>query len=273
VGRLLAFFFLTYLASWTLFTAAAAISGRLGSPPSAMAPLGTPIHLLGVFAPALVALALTARDDGRAGVRALVGRIAIIPAGARWYVFAIVYMAAIKLTAALLVRLATGSWPPFGSTSPFVMALAIGVSTPVQAGEELGWRAYALPRLASRLGLGPASVVLGVIWACWHLPLFFMTGADTTGQSFPMYLLSVTALSVALAWLYWRTGGSVLLAMLMHAAVNNTKDVVPSAVEGATNVFALNASPVGWATTALLWIAAIFFLVRMRGSGFRPSYS
>jgi membrane protease YdiL (CAAX protease family) len=47
--------------------------------------------------------------------------------------------------------------------------------------------------------------VLGVIWALWHLPLFYLRGADTYGQSFPVYVLQVTALSIAIAWLYWRT--------------------------------------------------------------------
>jgi membrane protease YdiL (CAAX protease family) len=69
--------------------------------------------------------------------------------------------------------------------------------------------------------------------------------------------------SVAIAWLYWRTGGSLLLVMLLHAAVNNLKDIVPSAVPGATNAFALDASLVGWLTVVFLWIGAVFFLVQM----------
>jgi membrane protease YdiL (CAAX protease family) len=73
----------------------------------------------------------------------------------------------------------------------------------------------------------------------------------------------VTALSVAMAWLYWRTGGSLLLAMLLHAAINNTKDIVPSALPGATNSFSLRGSLVGWITVALLWIVAAVFLARM----------
>jgi membrane protease YdiL (CAAX protease family) len=144
------------------------------------------------------------------------------------------------------------------------MAMAMVFSTWVQAGEEIGWRGYALPRLAVRVGLAPASVLLGVLWAGWHLPLFFVPAADTLGQSFPLYLLQVTGLSVAAAWLYWRTGGSLLLVMLLHAAVNNTKDVVPSAVPGATNPFALSTSLVAWITATLLWIAAAHFLWRMR---------
>jgi membrane protease YdiL (CAAX protease family) len=144
------------------------------------------------------------------------------------------------------------------------MAGAIAFSTWVQAGEEIGWRGYALPRLADRLGLSTGSVLLGIVWASWHLPLFFIPVADTLGQSFPLYLLQVTALSVAMGWLYWRTGGSLLLVMLLHAAVNNTKDIVPSAVPGATNPFALSTSLVAWLTVALLWICAAYFLVRMR---------
>jgi membrane protease YdiL (CAAX protease family) len=103
------------------------------------------------------------------------------------------------------------------------------------------------------------------------LPLFFNpAGGDTYGQSFPLYLLQVTAVSVAMAWLYWRTGGSLLLVMLFHAAVNNTKDIVPSAVPGATNPVSLNASLVGWLTVALLWICAASFLVRMRHATLAP---
>ena len=77
--------------------------------------------------------------------------------------------------------------------------------------------------------------------------------------------VEVTALSVAMAWLYWRTNGSLLLTMLLHAAVNNTKDIVPSAVPGATDPSALSTSLVGWLTVAFLWIAAAYFLARGGG--------
>ena len=139
-----------------------------------------------------------------------------------------------------------------------------------QAGEELGWRGFALPRLATRFGLRTASFLLGVLWAGWHLPLFFILGGDTVGQSFPLYVLQVTALSVAFAWLYARTRGSLLLTMLLHAAVNNTKDIVPSAVPGATQPWALSTSPVAWLTVALLWGTAAFFLADLRKAALPP---
>jgi len=132
-----------------------------------------------------------------------------------------------------------------------------------QSGEEIGWRGFALPRMAARLGLGGASIVLGVIWAGWHLPLFFVPGVDTFGQSFPVYLLQVTALSVAIAWLWWRTGGSLLLTMLMHAAINNL-NVVPSVPRAVLSPFRPDAPPLAWLSLVVLWIPAVYFLVRMR---------
>lgn len=267
---LLQFFSLTFIVSWSFFAAAAAIANRPASPSSGLTAVSGAVLLLGVIAPSLVALGLTAWAEGRSGARALLRQVVHPPVGARWYLFAASYMAAIKLAVALLHRLATGAWPSFGQTSVLVMAGALIVSTPVQAGEEIGWRGYALPRLAEHVGLGRASLGLGVIWACWHLPLFFMVpGADTSGQSFPLYLLQVTALSVAMAWLYWHANGCLLPVMLMHAAVNNTKDIVPSAVAGAANPLTLDASLVGWLTVALLWIPAAYFLVRMRGADLR----
>src|SRR5262249_35902612 len=146
------------------------------------------IVIPGVFAPALVALGLTARSEGKEGVQRLLGSIFQGGVAARWYVFAAAYMIAIKLAAALLHRAITGEWPVFGQTPWYVLAGATLLSTPVQAGEEVGWRGYALPRLSARLGLPAASIVLGIVWACWHLPFFFMAGTDTSGQSFPLYL-------------------------------------------------------------------------------------
>jgi membrane protease YdiL (CAAX protease family) len=229
-------------------------------------PLQILLLYLGTFTPGLLALALTLRSEGRAGVRALLGRLVQGSAGLGYYVFALGYMFAIKLTAAVIHRVVIGAWPEFGRDPWYLMIVAALFSTLIggQTGEETGWRGYALPRLSAHLGLGPASLVLGVVWAVWHLPLFFYPGTDTRGQSFPLYAAQVTAVSVAIAWLYGRTQGSLLLTMLLHASINNTKDIVPSRVPGATNVFALSTSPVAWISAVLLWIGAIYFLVSMR---------
>lgn len=256
-GPLVTFFVLTYAVMWTFFitVAAAAIPAR--------SPLGFLLLLLGTFAPSLVALWLTARAEGGTGVRTLLGRVVQGRVAAQWYLFAVAYIPAVKLTVALIQRVTTGEWPLFGDDPWYLILLAIAFSTPFQAGEEIGWRGYALPRLAARFGLARASILLGLIWASWHLPQFFIPQADTYGQSFFVFVLQVTALSVAMAWLYAHTNGSLLPVMLMHAAVNNSKDIVPSTLPGAANIFGLSASTVAWLTVALLWICAAYFLARM----------
>ena len=249
----LLFFALTFAITWASWYAARSFPG-----------LQLPLLYLGIFAPAYVALGLTAGREGRAGVLALLRRLIEWRVGARWYLFAFGYMAAIKLTVAVIHRVAVGAWPRFGDEPWFLGIAATMFFFVGQTGEEIGWRGYALPRLASRFGFAGASVILGVIWACWHLPLFFFPVGDLNGQSFPLYVIQVTAISVAIAWLYVNAKGSLLLTMLMHSAINNTKDIVPSAVPGATNPWALSTSLVAWLTVVLLWLFAIYFLVRMK---------
>jgi len=260
---LIKFFLLTYFVSWTIWAMAVNISGGIVATPSGLAVISKLLILLGTFAPALVALALTAQADGRVGVLRLLRQIIIFPAGVRWYAFAIGYMVAIKVGVALTYRVATGAWPALGQLPWYIMAIAIAFSTPVQAGEEIGWRGYALPRLAKDLGFAQASIVLGVLWSCWHLPFFFIPGSDNYGQPFPAFLLAVTALSVAMAWLYLRTNCSLFLIMLMHAAIDNTAGIVSSPASTGTNPFAINVSPIAWLTAALLCIGAAYFLIRM----------
>jgi len=253
------FFVVSYLVSWSLWFAAN-LTPAAG--PRAV------LFLLGTFTPGFVALWLTGRASGRGGVAALLRRLIDWQVPGRWYVFAVGYVAVVKLIVAVAHRAATGGWPRFGEV-PWYLMLAATLGSVLlggQTGEEIGWRGYALPRLAARFGLGGASLLLGVVWAVWHLPFFFIREADLSGQSFPLYLLQVTALSVAMAWLYANTRGSLLPVMLLHSAVNNTKDLVPSAEPNATNPWALSHSLVAWLTVALLSLCAGYFLLRMRKS-------
>ena len=94
----------------------------------------------------------------------------------------------------------------------------------------------------------------------------------------PVVILLVAAVGfamtpLALAWLWAKTGGSLLLPMLLHAAVNNSKDIVPSAEPGAAHVFGLSHSPVAWLTAVVLWVCAAYFLARMpKKRQVRPDY-
>lgn len=252
------FFLLTFALTWSCFSTLAILAR---SAPVGVA--GYALLLLGTFAPSIIAVSLTYRAEGSAGVTALLGRILRWQVGARWYLFAVAFFPAIKLAAALTHRALAGAWPRFGNESPAIILIAIIFSTPVQAGEEVGWRGYALPRMAARLGFGPASIVLGAIWGLWHLPLFFVPGEDY-GQPFFVFAMGTTALSVAIAWLYANTKESLLLTMLMHSAVNQTVGVVPDTLAEPGNPFSLRAPLPFYLTVGFLWIAAGYFLFRFR---------
>ena len=251
--KILRFFVLTFGVSWPLFVWATRLSGV----PQSV------VLLVATITPSLVGLALMRWEDGHSGVVRFFSERFTWATSARWFAFAIGYFAAIKLAAAVLHRVIAGAWPRLGDEPWFIIVAAIAISTPVQAGEEIGWRGYALPRMANRMGLGPSSLLLGVLWSVWHLPVFFLPGADKFGQSFPVYLIGTTTLSVAMAWLYANTRGSVLMTMLMHSAVNQTTGIVPSAVPGATEVFALSPSLVAWLTVGLMSAVAVWCLARM----------
>jgi membrane protease YdiL (CAAX protease family) len=266
VAQMLLFLAVTYAVSWVCWGAAS----RAGST------LAVVLLLLGSIAPSTVAVLLTARHSGGQGVRRLLGRLLRWRVSSRWYVFALGYLAVVKLAVALVQRATTGDWPRFGGAAWYAILPSIVVAGIVGGplGEEIGWRGYALPRLNERFGPAAASVLLGVVWACWHLPLFLVSGlgsiSDQYGQSVPTYVLQVTALSVAIAWLTNSTGGSLLLAVLMHSAINQTKDIVPSGVLGAHDPWALSSSLSAWITVALLWVGAGLILVRMHRAA-RPA--
>jgi membrane protease YdiL (CAAX protease family) len=251
------YFVLVCAISWTLYYVAATAGGAAG----------TLVFYLGVFTPGLVALAWAWSERRGAGVKSLIAPLFHVNVPLRWYVFAISYMAAAKVLTAMVFRGAYGYWPPFGSGPWLLLPVVIVLATLTfgQAGEELGWRGHALPRLASRFGLRAASIIVGFVWAVWHLPLFFwFPQADTYLQSFPTYTVGVVAMSVAMTWLYARTRGSLMLMMLMHSAINQSIGMVSSAVPGATDVFALSSSRVAWITAGLLWVFALFALVTMQ---------
>ena len=255
--HLVAFFLVTYAVSWSCFAIIAVDPLRMAAGARSV------LLFFAISAPALVALCFATYSDGRAGTLALLRQITLWRVGFRWYLFAISYMAAVKLLVAAIYRFGTGVPPRFGSEPWFILAIAAIISTPVQAGEEIGWRGYALPRLARKIGYAWGSVVLGLIWAGWHLPIFFIQGADKYGQSFWTYVLQVTALSVAIAWLYVYTHGSLLLCMLMHSAVNQSAGIVSSITASKTNPFTSLGSTVGWLTAAVLWIGGICFILDM----------
>ena len=182
--------------------------------------------LLALFGPSAAAIIVTASADGRAGVRALFGRLAIWRVGLRWYVVALGLPALLSLgVVGLSLALGAHAAVQFNELSPLAVILFILV-----IGEEIGWRGYALPRLQARYGALSASLILGSLWAGWHLSNLFIPGLEFYGYGFAAFALYVVAMTVLFTWLANQTRGSVLLAWLFHGAIN-TLIFVNSAVD------------------------------------------
>jgi len=266
-GRTLTIFFaLAYAVTWPCFITVA----RAVPAPTAAGQL---LVLAGAYSPALAALIVTRMYDGADGVRRLLSGLTRWRVGVGWFVFAGTFTIVLKLTVAVAHRAAFGAWPRFGAEPLALIPVAILFSWPFQVGEELGWRGFALPRMAERLGLPRASLALGAIWAAWHLPQFYIAGGDTYHQSFVVFFVGVMAMSVLLAWAYDRTNGSLPVVMLMHSAYNNSKGIVPSASSPPPGVFSLAASRLAWMSVGLLWIGAALCLWDMRMRSRRPASS
>lgn len=115
----------------------------------------------------------------------------------------------------------------------------VGLSLVAGLGEEPGWRGFALPRLQARYGPLGATVLLGSVWAVWHLPLLAVDPRAAHGISDPLVLaglFTLTAVGILLyaffyTWVYNHTG-SVLLMMVLHGGFNTgTVHLIPFADE------------------------------------------
>ena len=215
---LAAYFALAFVLAWAFWVPAAlSEQGAIGgSPPTAL------LLVLGTFAPSIAAVLVAARKGG-AETRALLGQFLRWRVGAKWYAVALFGPAALMLVAIGLHVALGGAVPDFPEPSrwPLVavnLVLVLLMGGPL--GEELGWRGFALPRLQARHGALRASVVLGVVWALWHLPLFAVPSAPQGQVPFLLFVVQAVALSVFLAWAYNGSMGSLPIVLLLHASVN-----------------------------------------------------
>jgi membrane protease YdiL (CAAX protease family) len=95
----------------------------------------------------------------------------------------------------------------------------------VTLGEEVGWRGYALPALQARYSALLASLILGVVWALWHLPVFFNPDTSYSNLPFLLFLVFIVPVAVLMTWLFNSTAGSVLMAMIFHAVMNSADEL------------------------------------------------
>jgi len=127
-----------------------------------------------------------------------------------------------------------------GQASAIPLFFVMGV---LSNGEEIGWRGYATPRLQAGHSALTAALVVGMIWALWHIPKALTAGS---GQDYPFWLfvLDTVAKAIVFAWVYNGTGGSLWAVTLLHASVNTSVVFLPI-LRGAPDAVRLIAISIG----------------------------
>jgi membrane protease YdiL (CAAX protease family) len=171
---------------------------------------------------------MTATTEGRDGVRRLLGRLALWRVGMPWYLFSLLGVPLIMLLGTMIY---SGNLPNLGAlggpsyllsylaTYVFVMALGGPLF------EEIGWRGFALARMEALHGPLLASVILGVLWALWHLPEFLVPSwAASSGGGgilgITLFIVTAITFTIVITWVFNNTRASVLLAILVHTSID-----------------------------------------------------
>lgn len=221
--------------------------------------LGAPAFYLVVYAPSLVAIAVTFLRRGRAGLADLFRSLLRVRARWTWIAIALLGYPALWLAVSLVEaagggRLAGFDFQPWLVALPLVLLHGQLLTDPGALGEELGWRGFALPRLLELIDARTAALILGVVWAVWHLPAFYVGSLSQSSIQFLPFIATVIAFSVLMTWIFVNTRGSVLWAgVIPHLMINAT----PHA----------GIHPVGWITMAVAVLVLVFGGRHLRGPG------
>lgn len=180
------------------------------------------VHYFYAYGPTLAALIMTGLTKGSAGIADIFKRLTNWKMSPFWWMVTISPLLGYAVVV-LILRLIQGMWidlsllgqvnflPNLGIGALLLWIFTYGI------GEEIGWRGYALPRLQARMNSLSATLVLGVLWAAWHLPIFFYLFDPAIAIG---WFLGLMCGAILLTWLYNSTGGNLLSVALWHATFN-----------------------------------------------------
>jgi len=198
---------------------------------------------LAVYGPTLAGLFLIISDKGVRGGLADGWRGVIAPgrpvAWILWLAVALAIIPAGWLAVDLLAHVGLGGAPVglvdlglLASVPVLMVTTTALLADPGPIGEEYGWRGYLLPRLIVLLGPLRASILIGIVWAIWHLPIFFFPGTNQASLSFVFMLANWIGCSIVMTWVFIRTGGNWLLSgVVVHATLNISLAIGAAAVD------------------------------------------
>jgi membrane protease YdiL (CAAX protease family) len=230
--RVWLFFAVTYLWSWLIWVPALVAYRGFGDGQLTWWLLLA--GLLGAWGPSVAAGILTWFNEGMNGLRRLLCDFLVWRIGLRWYAVALLLPGFLLATGIVTQSVWSGSWSQFEPSGwvTRLIAATLFVLPFGPLGEEAGWRGYALPKLQCRFSALASSLIVGIVWTAWHIPLFWVPGAALPPdasidlRTVAAYLASVLGTSVLFTWIFNNTAGSLLLAVLLHLSLNVTGQVV-----------------------------------------------
>ena len=242
---------LAFLISWGWLVPVVLTGGQVE------AGAGWPTHIPALLGPMAAALLVSAGTGGRTAVLDLWHRMVLVRVPLRWW--------AVGLSPVLLL-VTVGAAAATGWTSLDMAGLArfpgvpsawgaVGVVVIVFLvngfGEETGWRGYVQPALQRRHSPLVATLGVAAIWAVWHLPMFLVLGSFRSFGPGTLvgWCIGLLSGAVVLAWLYNRSGGSILLVAVWHAGYN------------LVSATAIGAGFLGAASTVLVILGATVLVV------------
>jgi membrane protease YdiL (CAAX protease family) len=225
--------------------------------------------------PALAAIIMTRVVDGKLGLSRLRTGIRHWRVGWPWYVFILL---GVPVLALIGVILQPGAFANFKGFQPGLLTnylfYFIGIFFATGLPEEIGWRGFALPRLQQRFTPLISSLMLGSLWGLWHLIWFFLpTHGGGPGISlsamlmnFIVFFMMVVALTIIFTWSFNGTQGSLLIASLLHTAIDAPQMVwIPLFLDvGATNTSA-GEMGLNLAYLIVFGVVAMIILIFSRG--------
>ena len=174
------------------------------------------LFISGGFVPSLLAIFLTWKKEGLAGLRHLWRRIVQVNIGWRWYLAAMLVVILATMGQLFIISLMGKAFNMTLFVAQLGSFLPLLILGPLS--EEIGWRGYALGRLQTRWNALTSSMIVGLVWALWHLPLFMMVGTSQHEMGIPFigFLVGFMAISILYTWLYNNTKQSIWSAILLH---------------------------------------------------------
>ena len=222
------FFIFAYAGTWLL-----EMPYILSEDGSGLLPYSSPLLIwtspVTIFTgPFLAAFIMTGVTEGRAGIGRLLRRFVLWRVGLGWYLFVLIVIPLILVLSVIVLPGALGSFQGLATLAPlpllFLAVYVFFLSGPM--GEEPGWRGFALPRLQALHGPLVGSLILGVLWGLWHLPLFFTPWNELTTFNVVVYVLATTCFSIIYTWVFNNTKGSLLIAILLHWSFDLSAGIV-----------------------------------------------